>query len=43
MLPSLGFSDASFLAREEAERRYHANRTDGFAVPFRVTIVTARV
>lgn len=43
MLRSLGFSDASFLAREEAERRYYANRTDGFAVPPRVSIVTASV
>ena len=43
MLRSLGFSDASFLSREEAERRYYANRTDGFAPPPRVTIVTARV
>ena len=30
MLRSLGFADASFLSREEAERRYYANRTDGF-------------
>ena len=43
MLRSLGFSDASFLSREEAERRYYANRTDGFAVPPRVTMGTARV
>jgi methyltransferase (TIGR00027 family) len=43
MLRSLGFSDASFLSREEAERRYYANRTDGFPVPLRVSIVTARV
>jgi len=43
MLQSLGFSDASFLSREEAERRYYANRTDGFPVPQRVSIVTARV
>ncbi len=43
MLRSLGFSGASFLSREEAERRYYANRTDGFAAPPRVTIVTARV
>jgi methyltransferase (TIGR00027 family) len=43
MLGSLGFSDVGFLSREEAERRYYANRTDGFAVPGRVTIGTARV
>src|SRR3954452_2098755 len=43
MLRSLGFSDARFLSREEAERRYYANRTDGFAVPRRVSIVTASV
>jgi len=43
MLRSLGFSDASFLSREEAERRYYANRTDGFPVPERVSIVTATV
>jgi methyltransferase (TIGR00027 family) len=43
MLRSLGFSDASFLSREEAERRYYANRTDGFAAPPRVSIVTASV
>lgn len=43
MLRSLGFSDASFLSREEAERRYYANRTDGFPAPPRVTIGTARV
>jgi methyltransferase (TIGR00027 family) len=43
MLQSLGFSDASFLSREEAERRYYANRTDGFEVPRRVSIVTASV
>ncbi|HEX2081776.1 MAG TPA: class I SAM-dependent methyltransferase, partial [Longimicrobium sp.] len=43
MLGSLGFSDASFLSREEAERRYYANRTDGFAAPPRVTIGSARV
>jgi methyltransferase (TIGR00027 family) len=43
MLRSLGFSDASFLSREEAVRRYYANRTDGFAAPRRVSIVTARV
>ena len=43
MLRSLGFSDASFLSREEAERRYYANRTDGFAAPPRVSIVIASV
>jgi methyltransferase (TIGR00027 family) len=43
MLRSLGFSDPSFLSREEAERRYYANRTDGFAAPPRVSIVTASV
>lgn len=43
MLQSLGFSDASFLSREEAERRYYANRTDGFPPPTRVTIVEASV
>jgi len=43
MLRSLGFSDATFLSREEAERRYFANRTDGFEAPDRVSIVTARV
>lgn len=43
MLRSLGFSDASFLSREEAERRYYANRTDGFPAPQRVSIVTASV
>jgi len=43
MLRSLGFSDARFLSREEAVRRYYANRTDGFAVPRRVSIVTASV
>jgi len=43
MLRSLGFSDARFLSREEAERRYYANRTDGLAVPSRVSIATARV
>jgi methyltransferase (TIGR00027 family) len=43
MLRSLGFSDATFLSREEAERRYYANRTDGLEVPRRVSIVTASV
>jgi methyltransferase (TIGR00027 family) len=43
MLRSLGFSDTSFLSREEAVRRYYANRTDGFDAPPRVTIVSARV
>jgi methyltransferase (TIGR00027 family) len=43
MLRSLGFSDAAFLSREEAERRYYANRTDGFVPPLRVSIVTATV
>ncbi len=43
MLRSLGFSDARFFSREEAERRYYANRTDGFGPPLRVSIVTARV
>ncbi|HEX5725779.1 MAG TPA: class I SAM-dependent methyltransferase [Longimicrobiaceae bacterium] len=43
MLRSLGFSDARFLSREEAERRYYANRADGFAAPPRVSIVTAKV
>jgi methyltransferase (TIGR00027 family) len=43
MLRSLGFSDVSFLSREEAEERYYANRTDGFAAPPRVSIVAARV
>lgn len=43
MLQSLGFADASFLSREEAERRYFADRTDGFEAPPRVSIVTARV
>jgi O-methyltransferase involved in polyketide biosynthesis len=43
MLRSLGFSDASFLSREEAERRYYASRTDGFEAPARVTIVAATV
>ena len=43
MLRSLGFSSASFLAREEAERRYYASRTDGFALPPRVSIVAASV
>ncbi|HYR12136.1 MAG TPA: class I SAM-dependent methyltransferase [Longimicrobium sp.] len=43
MLRSLGFSDASFLSREEAERRYYANRTDGFEAPPRVSIVAASV
>ncbi|HET7232711.1 MAG TPA: class I SAM-dependent methyltransferase [Longimicrobium sp.] len=43
MLQSLGFSDSSFLSREEAERRYYANRADGFTVPPRVTIVAASV
>lgn len=43
MLRSLGFSDASFLSREEAERRYYANRTDGFTPPPRVSIVAASV
>jgi methyltransferase (TIGR00027 family) len=43
MLQGLGFSDVTFLAREEAERRYYANRTDGFAAPPRVSIVAARV
>jgi methyltransferase (TIGR00027 family) len=43
MLRSLGFSDATSLSREEAERRYYANRTDGFTAPPRVSIVTARV
>ena len=43
MLRSLGFSDVASLSREEAERRYYANRTDGFTAPPRVSIVTARV
>jgi methyltransferase (TIGR00027 family) len=43
MLRSLGFSDARFLSREEAQRRYYANRTDGFEAPPRVSIVAARV
>jgi len=43
MLRSLGFSDARFLSREEAERRYYANRTDGFTAPPRVSIAAARV
>jgi methyltransferase (TIGR00027 family) len=43
MLRSLGFSDVSHLSREEAERRYYANRADGFAAPPRVSIAAARV
>jgi methyltransferase (TIGR00027 family) len=43
LLRSLGFSEVSFLSREEAERRYYANRTDGFTAPPRVTIAAARV
>jgi methyltransferase (TIGR00027 family) len=43
MLRSLGFSDVRFLSREEAERRYYANRTDGFAAPPRVSIAAASV
>jgi methyltransferase (TIGR00027 family) len=43
MLQSLGFSDISFLSRDEAERRYYANRADGFAAPPRVSIAAARV
>ena len=43
MLRSLGFSDVGSLSREEAERRYYANRTDGFTAPPRVSIVGARV
>lgn len=43
MLRSLGFSDVGSLSREEAERRYHANRTDGFEAPPRVSIVAASV
>lgn len=43
MLRSLGFSDVSFLSREEAERRYYADRTDGFEAPPRVSIVAASV
>jgi methyltransferase (TIGR00027 family) len=43
MLRSLGFSDVSFLSREEAERRYYANRTDGFEAPPRVSVVAASV
>jgi methyltransferase (TIGR00027 family) len=43
MMRSLGFSDVSFLSREEAERRYYADRTDGFPPPSRVTIVAASV
>jgi methyltransferase (TIGR00027 family) len=43
LLRSLGFSEVSFLSREEAERRYFANRTDGFTAPPRVSIFTARV
>lgn len=43
MLRMLGFSDASFLSAEEAERRYYADRTDGFPAPARVSIVTASV
>ncbi len=43
MLRSLGFSDVTFLSREEAERRYYSDRTDGFSAPPRVSIVTASV
>lgn len=43
LLRSLGFSHVSFLSREEAERRYYANRTDGFAAPSRVSIGSASV
>jgi methyltransferase (TIGR00027 family) len=43
MLRSLGFSEVRFLSREEAERRYYANRTDGFTAPPRVSIAAARV
>lgn len=43
MLRSLGFSDARFLSREEAVRRYFADRADGFMPPPRVSIVTATV
>jgi methyltransferase (TIGR00027 family) len=43
MLRSLGFSDTRFLSREEAERLYYANRTDGFTAPPRVSIVRASV
>jgi methyltransferase (TIGR00027 family) len=43
MLRALGFSGVSFLSREEAERRYFADRTDGFPAPGRVSIVAASV
>jgi methyltransferase (TIGR00027 family) len=43
MLRSLGFSGASFLSREEAERRYYADRADGFTAPPRVSVVSATV
>lgn len=43
MLESLGFSGIRFLSREEAEQRYYANRTDGFAAPGRVSIAAASV
>jgi methyltransferase (TIGR00027 family) len=43
MLRSLGFSDVGFLSREEAERRYYADRTDGFTAPPRVSVVAASV
>jgi methyltransferase (TIGR00027 family) len=43
MLRSLGFSNIRFLSREEAERRYYADRTDGFEAPPRVSVVAASV
>lgn len=43
MLRSLGFSDARFLSREEAVRRYYAGRADGLPAPRRVSIVIATV
>jgi methyltransferase (TIGR00027 family) len=43
MLRSLGFSDVSLLSREEAVRRYYADRTDGFEAPPRVSIAAASV
>ncbi|WP_420124966.1 class I SAM-dependent methyltransferase [Longimicrobium sp.] len=43
MLRSLGFSGTRFLSREEAQRRYYANRTDGFEAPPRVSVVAATV
>jgi methyltransferase (TIGR00027 family) len=41
LLRDVGFSSVAFLERDDATRRYYADRRDGLVAPRRVSIVTA--